>query len=214
MPVSSFAIGAKFRLTIVKYHQLNPLDKWSNTYEFDAMSAGGVAELNTCAMAFVAFEAAISFDTTIFDHYVFATWEPDSAPYDPENFISQALGMTGGVAAAAAPMALVTTLHVIRMPGFGRSGHLFYRNVLTEADVSAPGGINVLTDIVSKNATIQTELTDANVFDFMGIVNPDTLRNVMIDAAGVSVRPVISFAVAGVSSVKSDHKWYNRTGAP
>lgn len=214
MSVISFAANDLFRFTIIKHHMLNPLDQWANTYEAQATDTGGLAILNLLAIHLHTFEAAFAYDTTVFDRMIIATWEPDSAPYDPANFVTQSLGFTGEVTSPATPLSLSQCLHVTRGGGFGRAGHLFYRNCLSEADVMAPSGQSVLTNQTTTNATIQAAILSSELSDNIGSSPSAIMQLVMVNADGTQVRVVQNLTVAGVSQVKTDHKWYNRTGSP
>lgn len=213
MPVDTYAMNELFRLTVIKHHVNNPADAWANTYEFKALASGTIPQLRLLAGRLANFEEDFAFDTTVFDRVVIATWEADSAPYNPSNFAVYPLGVTGAVAAAVGPVGLGTCLHVVRTPVSGRLGHLFFRNCLTEADVSAPAGIDVLTNMATTAATFLTSITTAGLDEhFTG--GEEDLEMVMIDELGSVVRGVGGLSVTGVSRVKTDHKWYNRAGSP
>lgn len=214
MSVLSFDEGDLFRYTIIKHHSLNPLDQWANTYEARAGDAGGPSALNQLSLRLIAFEQSFAFDSTIFDRMIISTWEPDSAPYDPSNFVSTSIGQSGATTPANQALGLSTVLHVTRNAGYGREGHLFYRNCLTEADISAPAGKNVLVSVAGTNATIQTAFTDAELGDNIGATPAGLMHLVMVNADGTQIRNIMSLVVVGVTQVKTDHKWYNRTSGP
>lgn len=214
MPVDTYAANALFRITTIKHHAGNPDNAWANTYEFKAMASGTAGNLVTLAGKLADFEEDFHFDSTVFDRAIVSTWEPDSAPYNPLNFLTVSIGTTGEPTAATNALGLSTVLHVVRNPAFGRLGHLFYRNCLAEADISAPSGKNVLSDLAGTNAAIAAAEIASGIDDHYGAAPEEDLVMVMIDAAGVVVRPVINLVVTGVTQVKTDHKWYNRTVGP
>lgn len=214
MPVDTFGIADMFRVTIVKHHALNPSDSWANTYELIANEAGITTNLIAAANKLTLFERNIHHSSTVFDRYIVSTWEPDSAPYDPLNFLTVTLGTLGLDTPPADPVGLTTCLHVTRNVSYGRVGHLFYRNCLGEGDVSAPSGMDILSDQPGEAVSFGLAITSSDLGELLGAPASDALGMCMINAAGDIVRNVINLVVSGVSHVKSDHKWYNRTGSP
>lgn len=214
MPVDSFAAGDLFRVTIIKHHSLNPSDQWANTYELQSSDSGLKANLSEAANKLLLWERNMMFASTVFDRLVVGTWEPDSAPYNPINFFTTTLGLAGLKTTPAAPKDLTTCLHITRNVAYGRVGHIFLRNCLGEGDVEAPAGKAVLTDQGGQAVSEGLAEVAANLTDMFGNPAIDVLGLVMVDKTADVVRPLISFIVSGVSQVKSDHKWYNRTGSP
>lgn len=214
MPVDTFSAGDLFRITIVKHHSLNPSDSWANTYEIQSKDGGVTMQLIEAANRLTAFERHYHFSTTVFDRYIASTWEPDSAPYNPINFITVTIGLLGMATPPATPVGLTTCLHLARNVSYGRVGHLFYRNVLGEGDIEAPSGRSVLTDPGGQAVTLALHETSVDMLDMYGDPPDSAFGLVMIDKTANVVRPVQNLVVKGVSQVKSDHKWYNRTGSP
>ncbi|MFZ0752120.1 MAG: hypothetical protein WAM70_22355 [Pyrinomonadaceae bacterium] len=214
MPVDTFAAGDLFRVTIIKNHALNPSDSWANTYEIQSKDGGVTMQLLEAANRLTSYERHYHFNTTVFDRYIVSTWEPDSAPYNPINFITVTIGEVGMATPPATPVGLSTCLHIARNVSYGRVGHLFYRNVLGEGDIQAPSGKTVLTDPSGQSVTQALHSAAVDLPDMMGDPPDSPFGLVMIDKTANVVRPVQSFIVKGVSQVKLDHKWYNRTGSP
>lgn len=214
MPVDTFSAGDLFRVTVVKHHALNPSDSWANTYEIQSKSGGVSMDLIAAANRLMTFERHYSFSTTVFDRYIASTWEPDSAPYNPINFLTVSIGLLGLATPPAAPLGLSTCLHLARNVSYGRVGHLFLRNVLGENDVQAPSGKSVLTDPGGQAVTLALHETAADMLEMYGDPPDAEFGLVMIDKTADVVRPVVNLVVAGVTQVKTDHKWYNRTGSP
>jgi len=210
MSVSSFATGDKFIYRIIKSLTTNPSDQWVNTYEFSALETGGEEELLALGVVLVSFEQAMHHDVVRFDRMVISTWEPDSVPYDPAAFISTSLSELGTIGSSTALMALNTALSVARVAAFGRQGHLFYRGNLDEEEVSAPAGKSILTDRADKQTQLDAAVASSGLDDYIG-GGATSLRMMMINADGDQVRPVVGLFAQGVSTIPTDHKWFNRS---
>lgn len=211
MSVLSLAPGDLFVIRVIKHLVTNPDDQWANSYEFKSVGSGTESELLILAPILVAYEVAFHFTTTIFDRIIISTWEADSVPYDPESFISLSLSDVGAVDASSDPLALNQCLSVTRVASSGRSGHLFYRNCVGEEDVQAPAGKLILGSRAVFQTRIDEALTDSTLDDYIGASPEGTLQLVMVNADGTQVRYVAGLFVSGMSTIKTDHKWFNRT---
>jgi hypothetical protein len=214
MSVTGYESGDQFTIRVTKFHQLNPDNKWANSYEFQAEAAGAEDELLTLGQAVVEFEAALHRNVVIFDRILISTWQPDSKPYNPEVFISSTLTAVGGRGTDADNLPLNQTLAVARIAGFGRFGHLFYRGVLDEEDVSAPAGKQVLDDRAGIQTMIDAAIVSSGLEDYLGATSTRVLKMVMISADGAQSRDIIQLRAQGVSAVPQDHAWFNRTTTP
>jgi len=147
-----------------------------------------------------------------FDRFTASTWEADSVPYDPAAFFSvslTAVGIRSDVPNEVEPLGMA--LRVNRQAESGRFGNLFYRGALFENEVSSPAGIPILTS----PGTIQDNLTDVLASSGFGdylTPGPGTpFQLSMISADGSQVRNVTGLLATGVSLIKQDHQWFNRT---
>jgi hypothetical protein len=211
MTVLSFAVDDRFVLRTIKSLTTNPDNKWANSYEAVATETGDNADLISLGLSIVAFERAIHQDVVQFLELLVSTWEADSVPYDPTSFLTLPLTGNGSVGVVSDLMALNTTLSVARVVTNGRSGHLFYRGVLQEGDVEAPAGKSVLVDRDGFQDTLTSAVDAASLDEWMGPSASNNLRLAMISASGLQVRAVQSLRVQGVSSVPTDHAWFNRS---
>lgn len=211
MSVSDFSTDDRFVVRVVKHLITNPGDAWANSYEFVALDAGAETELLALATGLVTFEASFHYTTTIFDRVLISTWEADSVPYDPASFISSTLSAIGDTEATTDPLALNQCLSVSRSAAFGRFGHLFYRNCVSEGDVQAPAGKLILNSRPTFQERIDDALSDSGLEGYIGIPPSLGLQMVMINADGTQVRPIVQLRVQGMTTVKTDHKWFNRT---
>jgi len=212
MPVTTFNIGDKFIARVVKHLSTNPANQWVNSYEFVATNAGTTGDFVTLGEALVEFEAGIHTELVTFDRFTASTWEADSVPYDPAAFYSvslSAVGIRSDVPNEVEPLGMA--LRVNRQAESGRFGNLFYRGALFENEVSSPAGIPILTT----PGTIQDNLTDVLASSGFGdylTPGPGTpFQLSMISADGSQVRNVTGLLATGVSLIKQDHQWFNRT---
>jgi len=211
MPVDAFGAGDLFTVRVIKSLATNPDNKWANSYEFQAVGAGAEGELLDLGVSLVDFEIGMHIPAVIFDRLIISTWVPDSKPYSPTSFISSTLTGVGTNAGGTDPLPLSQCLSVARIAGFGRFGHLFYRGIMNESDVHAPAGKSVLVDRASKQTLLDAKIASAGFDEYFG-TGAGPFKMVMVSRDGTQVRPVIQLRAAGVSQVKTDHKWFNRTG--
>lgn len=211
MDVVSWGAGSKFVFRTIKYLQTNPANKWANSYEFVAQGAGSDSELLSLASALVLFEANIHRNVVLFDRVLISSWEEDSRPYDPATFISIPQTGAGLIGPVGDNLALDKCLAIARVPQTGRFGHLFYRGVLNEADTSAPAGKTILTDRAGIQEQVDAALTTSELEAYLGLSRPANLTMSMINKTGTQVRNVVTLTVQGVSTLPTDHAWFNRT---
>jgi hypothetical protein len=212
--VLSIAVDDLFTVRVVKYLSTNPANKWANSYEFQSNAIGSESELLLLASSLVNFEIALHLGVVTFDRVLISTWEPDSVPYNPANFISSTLTGVGTRGGSGDALPLDKTFSVTRQAASGRFGHLFYRGVLVEGDTEAPAGKSVLTDRPAWQTDVAAALTSSGFEEYIGTTPEASLGLVMVNADGTQVRPVIALRAQGVSSVPTDHAWFNRTTGP
>jgi len=211
MSVLDFVAGALFSVRVTKNLTTNPDDKWVNSYEFQATDAGTESELLTLGTAVANFESEFHHNVVIFDRILISTWAADSVPYNPATFISSTLTLVGQVGAVGGLLALNTCLSVTRQAASGRFGHLFYRGVLEDPEVTAPSGKTVLVSRANQQTKINDALTASGLDEYLGADPAGRLELVMINAGGTQVRKVTQLFAQGVSTVPLDHAWFNRT---
>lgn len=214
MSITSWAAGQRFVFRTIKYLQTNPANKWANSYEFVAQAAGSDSELLSLSSALVLFEANIHRNVVLFDRVLISTWEADSKPYDPEVFISIPQSGSGLIGPVGDNLALDKCLAIARVPQTGRFGHLFYRGVLNEADTAAPAGKSILTDRAGIQSQIDAALGTSELEAYLGLSRPANLTMSMINKTGTQVRNVVTLTVQGVTSLPTDHAWFNRREEP
>jgi len=211
MSLLAFTTDDRFRITIVKYHEANPDRKWANNYEAVATNDGVTTDLTTLGLALVEYEKDLHYSYVVFDRLRISTWEPDSVPYDPSNFVSLPLSATGDRSAEfTSPLAINICWNVTRVPLTGRFGHLFYRGCLAEEDVESPSGKATLASPVTMSGILQDAITDNSLGDYLG--GGGTILDLsMINSDGTQIRPISNFNSRGVATVSFDHAWFNRT---
>lgn len=214
MPVTTFADGDRFVVTVLKYLATNPERKWGNNYEIRAKGAGGESDLSAMGLKIVDFEQAMHFNTVKLDRLRISTWEADSVPYDPDTFLSLPLTGSGDRDPSGVDVfALNVCLDVSRVPATGRFGHIFYRGALRENDVNAPAGKFALVNPSSIDTLLSGALSGSGVDALIDESDP-LFELVMISASGSSTRPVINLTARNVAVVPFDHAWFNRTSSP
>jgi len=203
--------GEFFTIRIIKSLTTSPLNKWANTYEAVCRVAATSVNLVNLGDALLLFEQALHKNVVRFERIVLSTWEADSVPYNPSNFISEPQSVVGGVGMVGDPVALNQCLSVSRVPAVGRSGHIFYRGVLEEADVTAPAGVTVLSDLAGFQDTVDAAITSSELGTYLSNDDEPFFRLAMITKDGSNERAINSLVVAGVAILPTDHAWFNRT---
>jgi len=214
MSVLTFASGDNFVFRLTKSLETNPDNKWANSYEFTATTSGAIADIIALGEILADFEVALHLNTVVFDRLLVSTWEADSVPYNPESFFSTTLTATGANDVTSDMLPLSTCLSVSRQASTGRFGHIFYRGVLMEASVEAPAGKYILVDRPSIQTILDDAISSSGLDAYIGVGATESLSLAMISADGSQVRTVNNLRAQGVSQVKSDHMWFNRTPAP
>jgi len=215
MSVLTFTTGDLFIVRVFKSLLTNPDNVWVNSYEFAADSADSVAALHTLAGVVAVFERGLHTQEVAFIRYTVSTWEADSVPYDPESFVSAPLdfvGIRSDVPNEVVPLG--EAWRVNRQALSGRFGNLFYRGALFENEVSQPAGIPVLTEPADLGTILGDSVDDSGLADYFGDGAIGGLHMVLVNFTGTQVRAVTQLVSAGVSLIKADHQWFNRTSSP
>lgn len=211
MSVLTIAEGDLFTFRVVKHLSTNPDNKWANSYEFEALSEVAESELLGLGGILVNYEQSLHLGPVTFDRLLISTWAPDSVPYNPESFVSTSLTAAGTAGRTGDPLSLDKAFSVTRQARSGRFGHLFYRGVLVEPDVEAPAGKSVLVDRSGYQDDLQTAISTSGLEDYIGTSPVAALHMVMVSRDGSQVRGVTGLFAQGVATVKTDHKWFNRS---
>jgi len=211
MSIISYVATDLFIIRVIKYLSTNPDNKWVNSYEFTAVADGDVGDMITLANTVVAFEALLHTELVTFDHVTASTWVDDHVPYDPTSFLSIPLTQVGTRSDVPNEVeALGMAWRVNRVPVSGRRGNLFYRGALFENEVSAPAGIPILSVPGDLATILNNAVSTSGLEDYIGS-GSTALALSMVDATGGVVRLVNSLVSSGVSLIKQDHQWFNRT---
>jgi hypothetical protein len=212
MSILEITTGDLFVFRVIKYLAANPANKWVNSYEFAATDESDVTVPILLAGIIVDFEAALHSALVSFDHVTASTWTADSVPYDPTSFLSIPLTQVG-LRPALGPelVPLGMALRVNRVPVSGRFGNLFYRGCLSESETSSPAGLPILTSAAGIQTLIDSAMTDSGLSAYVEDAGLGKMKMSMIDATGTTIRQVTQLVASGVSLIKQDHQWYNRT---
>lgn len=209
------------RITVYKRAVGNPDFEWANVYEAQlANTAAGWPEVSAFARDFGLAEQALHTPSVEFVRTVVSTWETDSLPnYDPASFVVYEYGAgeeLGTRAIAGDHLPRNVALSVRRQVNFGRSGRLFYRGCLTEADVQTGASLDWALTSGAKTA-FDTLLTSAYVAMQTELVTLGgsgsslaLFSNLFLDQTFPPRRPVLGLEARGVTTNKPDHKYFDR----
>lgn len=211
MTVLAIEEGDRFIYRVYKHHENNPDNLWVNSYEAVATESDDGTNLLNLATKLVDFEKNMHMVAIEFDRFTISTWEADSTPYDPLNFMSVAITGNGLMGEVNGMLPLNACLSVARVATSGRYGHIFYRGALDQNEVDNPAGKLVFQDVADIQLRIDNALTASSLSENIGIA-PELSPNLrMISRDGTQIRQVIGLVAAGVSSLPLDHAWFNRT---
>jgi hypothetical protein len=211
MSVLAIVEGDRFIYRIYKHHDNNPDNLWVNSYEAVATESDDGTNLLQLATKLVDFEKAMHMVAIDFDRFTISTWEADSVPYDPLNFMSIAITGSGAVGETNGMLPLNTCLSVARVATSGRFGHIFYRGALDQAEVDNPAGKLVFQDSEEIQSRIDAALTASSLSENLGIAPEISPHLRMISKDGTQIRQIVGLVAAGVSTLPLDHAWFNRT---
>jgi hypothetical protein len=211
MTVLTFATNDLFVVRVKKSHTANPSRSWQNSYEFVAGSSGVLSDLEDLAGVVLDFEQQIHNTFTQFEQVSVSTWTADSVPYDPDAFLVVPTDLQGTRDTTGALADIVTCWNVSRPCLSGRTGHIFYRNVFAQSDLTAPSGISVLADPSTFTTLLSTALSSSTLGNYVGLIVTLPLQMALINKTGSNVRGVQTLVSSGVSKLPVDHAWFNRT---
>lgn len=208
--------GPNDRFTVVATSRLaaSPSVKWNNTYELQAQIEGTQEELVIAAESIAQFQQLMTLSSIEVEEVKISTWEADSHPYDPSAFMVVPIHGLGSISTVGVePLPLKDTLYIERVVAVGRLGKLFLRGALTKADVTGTYDKWALANPGSI-ASRMGDAIETSGLDTMFQAGASTtgIRLNLINLSGVVIvnRPVQSFQVSGVSSVKLNHKYFDK----
>lgn len=204
-----------FMVRIYKHHSLNPDRSWVNTYEFrNATAKTDITQYAPIIVALVEFERQLHFTTTQFSRAVLSSWVPDGTPYTPESFyITELQDSAGARLSGGQELPLNYVLRVKREVEFGRSGHIQYRNCLSEADSQSLGGIPFATSPTGLTALLNTAMDESLLEGYLAggaFQAQHTLSMVRAVGNVASSRVIMGLTYGGINVVKYNHKYFNR----
>lgn len=211
MSVLTFVTNDLFVVRLKKSHVSNPSRSWQNSYEFVANTSGTITELEALASVMLDYEVQIHNTFTQFEQVSVSTWSADSVPYDPDAFLVQPVSSMGLRDTTGALAAITTCWNVARPCLSGRTGHIFYRNVFAQSDLTAPSGIYQLNDPATFSTLLSGARIDSGLADYLGLIPTAPLQMALINKTGSNVRGVQTLISSGVSQLPVDHAWFNRT---
>lgn len=166
--------------------------EWNANWQIEASGATGVEDFTTIAEAFASFHRGLLFSYYDVDRVVISTVEADSKPYDPSAVFSLPVAMPGLETPTGVAFPLTDVIHVRKLCGFGRNGHLFLRGGLATDNVTSSSGVPRL-------------------------VSPSAINTALITAFGVLTSAIEGLAtvvmVNKTGSVYTSRQVYTLTGA-
>jgi len=211
MSVLTFATNDLFVVRVKKNHNANPSRSWQNSYEFVANGAGTLSDLDALANVILDYESQLHNTFTHFTQVSVSTWTADSVPYDPDAFLVEPVSVDGSRDTTGALAAITTCWNVSRPCLSGRTGHIFYRNVFAQSDLTAPSGIAQLNDPATFSTLLSDARTSSGLADYLGLTPTAPLQMCLVNKTGSNVRGVQTLISTGVSQLPVDHAWFNRT---
>lgn len=214
MSVLEFEAGSMFTVITKSRIASSPEITWNNSYELWAQIDGDQAALAAFAGSVAAFQIALTLSTIELEEVRVSTWNPDSNPYDPTAFFVQPVNLTGTISATGVePLPLTDVLFLKRQVSLGRLGKLFLRGALTKGDVTGTYRSWSLSSPGSIGTRVSDALTSSGLDAYLqGGESVNGLRLALLhpSGGGTTWRPVSDLTVGGVSSVKLNHKYFDK----
>jgi hypothetical protein len=211
--ITSFDDGDRFIFRVYSDLGSTQGPRWSNSYEAYAHAGGSITDLTALGGKLALFNQGMSGSDVRITGYSVSTWVPDSTPYNPENFyVSPALNLTGS-RTMSDPIDLDVCLDVRRSVALGRSGNIYLRGALDEADVERSGSKYTLTDPQGLDVIFNAVLAATHLpyYYLGGTMVPIWLGLIGANIIGtVYTRGLTNIAIRGVTIVPMNHRWYNQ----
>ena len=200
----------------------NPEDRWANTYEFTTEFGLDDSEITVLVNNVVQAERHIHLPLTQFLSATVSTYAADSKPYNPFAFRTFELTGVGTRTSSTDALDSNVVLHVKREATSGKSGKIFYRGCLTEADVQPTGNLRFsLTPGSPVNNTGADFVQYSNVLEAYAIGGINTEQAIMVligdnqrgptGTIGRVMRPVRQLVVGGVTVNRRNHAFFNKS---
>jgi hypothetical protein len=180
--------------------------QWSNGYHIETTNDIGHATWNDVIGKLHDNEKVLSLTTTSFMRALVTPFAENVINAPEKVMRTFELAGTGNVALAAGDHALDLNVCVLlkRQLATGRSGRMFMRGVLSEADVEM--GANGRF-VLSPNSHMRSDFSMGRIRDMAGLVAG--YKHVVPNEAGLIVqtgREVVKFALGGVTLNRRDHR--------
>jgi hypothetical protein len=222
-PYQEGAIMADLSIRVFKsWNVVDEVNAWVNNYEiidgFGDLDPAGT-EARDLLNAIIAAERLIHLTGVQFFKATISTWVNDSAVYNPTSFVSVPLDVTGQRAAAGDALDANVAYFVKKEVASGRSGKIFYRGCLTEADVQPRGDLSFALTATSTLATggtafsayeqaMQPVMNSGFAGGYLGLIGQ--VKGLSGNPGPVYKREVVDLTPAGVVVNRRNHKWFNR----
>lgn len=195
----------------------DPERRWVNNYEAHSDEVVAPDAFESMMNDIVAAEKLIHLLPVQFLSATISTWEADSVPYNPSSFFTYELAGGGGRGGAADVVQALDSnvcYLVKRQTHGGKSGKLFYRGCLEEADVQMGGdgrfvftaGTGLATPASPEFAAYATAMAPHLS------VGAGGEKMALISMIGVNqvARLVESLAVGGITINRRNHRYFDR----
>lgn len=214
MSILTYLTGDTFIVRVFKSIGTPILGRWSNTYEVVATDTGDIGDLRALGHSIFEFEKALHLPQAHFDQYTISTWVDDHAPYNPESFFVEPLdGAPGERVLIGDPLPMNVAWFLRRQVVTGRSGKMFYRMAIGEADVELDG----VAWVFANNEDMGGIVIDALASSSLGYYLPGGMAALKLACIGISKGSTtpITRLVQDISSVapvpyQVKHAWYNQ----
>lgn len=212
MPLTNPTVGELYTFSSSCYNVFNPNQKWTNNLTMYTEATTTLTNLQQAALRFGQFVSYVSLQSTIVEKVRISTYEPDTNPYQGNEFTNVDLNLAGqrGTSTDDA-LALEVSLYIKKQTAVGRSGKLFLRGVLREGDVSFGQSLFAPTNAANLASLIDNGLVESG-FD-SNVTATDQYFSVCLaklDAGEYLIRRTNGFLLGGIRMVNMNHRYYDR----
>jgi len=212
MPIGTGVPGEDFSARVIM-RAPGIIDQfWACTHEFSSNGGGTIdSAFEAFATSLAQFHSGCLRESFFVERVVISTLARDSSPYDVTKLAVYEFGLAGALTASSDVLPLWNVVLVKRLVPNGRLGNMLLRGMLSETDVSSPGGVPQLTSKENIQTVIDNSIASSTLGDYIGseatnlqlyMITPGELNNIE--------RPVMGFQVSRLTYKKLNNKYFDK----
>jgi hypothetical protein len=185
--------------------------RWAVTHEFSSnVGATEDGSFRDFADSLAVFHLNLLMPAFFVERVVLSTLAADSAPYDPTTLAVYEYNTAGQRSADGDIIPLANVVLVKRLVPNGRLGSMLLRGMLTEADISSPGGVPQITSISAMQVEV-SDVVDAQLAPYLSAAATDLqLYMITLGLLDNTERAISGYLVKSLTNKKLNNKYFDR----